>query len=67
VKHGAHLSDGRPVSVELVRQTIADVAGHLGASLGGEQLARAARIYEQMITSGDFPEFLTLVAYEYID
>jgi malate synthase len=67
VKHGARLSDGRPVNVELVKQTIADVAGTLRGSLGGEQLARAARIYEQMMTSGDFPEFLTLVAYEYID
>jgi malate synthase len=67
VKHGARLSDGRLVSVELVKQTIADVAGHLGASLGGEHLGRATHIYEQMMTSGDFPEFLTLVAYEYID
>jgi hypothetical protein len=35
--------------------------------IGGEQLTRAARTYEQMMTSGDFPEFLTLVAYEYIE
>ena len=63
VKHGARLSDGRPVNVELVKHAIADVAG----KLGGDQLARAARIYEQMMTSSDFPEFLTLVAYEYID
>ncbi len=67
VKHGARLSDGRPVSAGLVKQTIADVAETLRGSLGGDQLARAARIYEQMITSGDFPEFLTLAAYEYID
>jgi len=39
----------------------------LRGSIGGEQLKRAAGIYEQMMTSGDFPEFLTLVAYEYID
>jgi hypothetical protein len=50
-----------------VKRTIADVAESLRGSIGGEQLARAARIYEQMMTSGDFPEFLTLVAYEYID
>jgi malate synthase len=67
VKHGARLSDGRPVSAELVKRTIADVAENLRGSLSGEQLARAARIYEEMMTSGDFPEFLTLVAYEYID
>jgi len=67
VKHGARLSDGRPVTAELVKQTIADVTDRLRASIGGEQLGRAARIYEQMMTTGDFPEFLTLVAYDYID
>jgi hypothetical protein len=28
---------------------------------------QAAEIYEGMMTSRDFPEFLTLVAYQYID
>ena len=28
---------------------------------------KAAEIYEGMMTSPDFPEFLTTVAYEYID
>ena len=67
VKHGAKLNDGRTVTAEMVRSTIADVAESLRGSIGGEPLARAARIYEQMMTSGDFPEFLTLVAYAYID
>jgi hypothetical protein len=43
------------------------VAESLRGIIGGEQLTRAARTYEQMMTSGDFPEFLTLVAYEYIE
>src|SRR5580692_1483362 len=59
VKHGAKLNDGRPVTAELVKRTIADVSG--------EPLSRAAGMYEQMMTSADFPEFLTLVAYDYID
>ena len=67
VKHSAKLNDGRAVTVDLVKRTIADVAESLRNSIGGEQLARAAGMYEQMMTSGDFPEFLTLVAYEYID
>ena len=67
VKHGAKLNDGRPVTADLVKRTIADVAEGLRGPIGGEQLARAARIYEQMMTSADFPEFLTLVAYDYID
>jgi malate synthase len=67
VKHGAKLDDGRPVTADLVKRTIADVTESLRGSIGGEALARAAGMYEQMMTSGDFPEFLTLVAYEYID
>jgi malate synthase len=67
VNHGARLNDGRPVTAELVKQTIAEVAGSLRGSLGGERLSRAARLYEQMMTSEDFPEFLTLVAYGEID
>jgi len=59
VKHGAKLNDGRPVTAELVKRTIADVSG--------EPLSRAAGMYAQMMTSADFPEFLTLVAYDYID
>jgi hypothetical protein len=43
------------------------VAEGLRGSIGGEQLARAARMFEEMTAGGDFPEFLTLVAYEYID
>lgn len=30
-------------------------------------MAEAAAIYEQMMTDPDFAEFLTLVAYDYID
>ncbi len=67
VKHGAKLSDGRPVTAELVKRTIADVVEGLRGSIGGEQLARAAGMYEEMMTSAEFPEFLTLVAYEFID
>lgn len=67
VKHGAKLDDGRPVTADLVKATIASVAQGLEGSLGGGKLAQAAKIYEQMMTSADFPEFLTLVAYDYID
>jgi len=30
-------------------------------------MAEAAEIYNQMMTSSDFAEFLTLLAYDYID
>ena len=32
-----------------------------------DQLRAAANLYEEMIVSADFPEFLTLRAYEYLD
>jgi malate synthase len=67
VKHGAKLNDGRAVTADLVKGTIVDVTEGLRGSIGGEPLARAAHIFEQMTTSGDFPEFLTLAAYGYID
>ena len=67
VNRGARLSDGRPATAELVKRTIADVVESLRGSIGGEQLARAASLYEQMMVSEEFPEFLTLVAYDYID
>ncbi len=63
VRHGARLSDGRPVTEKMVREVIAAKK----RQLTGERMAEAAEIYEQMITSVDFAEFLTLVAYAYID
>ena len=67
VKHGARLKDGEPVTAELVKGTISEVAGTLFGQLGGAALTRATRMYEQMMTNGTFPEFLTLVAYDHID
>jgi malate synthase len=67
VRHGAWMSDGRQVTPGLVRQTIREQAATLRGDIGGATLDRAAQIYEDMMTSPDFPEFLTLVAYDYID
>ena len=63
VRHGAALSDGRRVSEEMVREVIAQKRD----ALGGERMRAASRIYEQMIIGSNFPEFLTSVAYDYID
>jgi malate synthase len=58
VKHGAKLSDGRTVTAEMVRKAT-DEQSPAGS--------RSAELFKQMMTSADFPEFLTLVAYDYID
>jgi malate synthase len=64
VKHGARLSDdGRPVTREMVRGFI----GEQKKRLKGARMDDAAAIFERMMTDQDFAEFLTLVAYDYID
>jgi malate synthase len=63
VKHGARLSDGRPVTQEMVRQIIADQKN----KLQGGRITEAADIFLRMMTNADFAEFLTLEAYDYID
>ena len=63
VKHAARLSDGRPVTQEMVRQIIAEQKN----KLEGGRIAEAADIFQRMMTSADFAEFLTLEAYDYID
>jgi malate synthase len=67
VKHGAKLDDGRPVTAELVRRLTDEVLEKLKAKSGGGRFTDAGRIFEQMMTSAEFPEFLTLVAYDYLD
>ncbi len=58
VRHGARLADGRVVTEGLVRQVMA-------AAFPSESLA--VRLFNQLMTGSDFPEFLTLVAYEHLD
>jgi malate synthase len=63
VRHGAALSDGRRVAQEMVREVIIEQKN----KLQGARLAEAAEIFDHMMTSPDFAEFLTLVAYDCID
>jgi malate synthase len=71
-KHGAKLGDGRPVTSELVKQTIAEELAKMRDRAGAERFSRgkyqlAAQLFERMMLSGEFNEFLTLPAYEYLD
>ncbi|HYL73839.1 MAG TPA: malate synthase A [Bryobacteraceae bacterium] len=72
VRHGAKLSDGRTVTALLVRTACDEQMEKLRRDLGPEQFKKrrfqdAARIFNEMLTGGDFPEFLTLIAYDYIE
>jgi malate synthase len=63
VKHGSRLDDGRVVTAEMVRQATAEQLARLGA----ERFAKAGRIFEEMMTAGEFPEFLTSAADGYLE
>jgi malate synthase len=63
VRHGAKLNDGRPVTQEMVRKVVDEQK----KKLGGPHIELAAKLFEDMMTSKEFPEFLTLVAYRDID
>jgi malate synthase len=58
VKHGAAMHDGRTITSEMVVQITDEIA---------PADSKAAQLFKQMMTSGDFQEFLTLSAYENID
>jgi malate synthase len=68
VKHGAHLTDGRLVTEDLVKEIIRQRAAELGAKSGDdEKLRQAARVLEELTTSMEFAEFLTLASYDLLD
>ena len=62
LRHEAKIN-GRRITREWVREVIADQK----SKLNGRRVAEAAEIYDRMMTSPEFAEFLTLVAYDYID
>src|SRR6267378_2876602 len=65
VCHGARLSDGRAVTQQLVAAIVAEEMDQ--KHLQGGKFELAARLFNQLMTGSEFPEFLTLVAYEHLD
>jgi malate synthase len=70
VRHKAKLEDGRTVTSELVAQTLEQVQEELSQRLGERYASGrfdlAAKLFLEMMTGEDFPEFLTLIAYNHI-
>jgi malate synthase len=68
VRHGARMNDGGLVTPELVRKAIAEELEKLrcAAKFESGRFELAARLFEQITTGAEFPEFMTLVAYEHI-
>jgi malate synthase len=70
LKHGARLKDGRVVDRALCDKMIADGLAQqrsaLGDAFGRSKLEDAAKLFSDLIYAEEFPEFLTLPAYELI-
>ena len=69
LRHGAHTSDGVPISVERFDRLLAAELDRIHDEVGAARLTNgvfpsAARLFEQMIKSETFDEFLTMPAYE---
>jgi malate synthase len=70
--HGAKLDDGRTITPELVRETIASQLKHIRSMVGDArydagQFPLAAKLFEEMMLSDQLRDFLTLAAYDHID
>jgi malate synthase len=64
VKHGSHLKDGRLVTEGMVKEIIHQRAAELG---NDAKLRQAAKVLEDLTTSAEFAEFLTLASYDLLD
>jgi malate synthase len=66
------LADGRKVTVELVKellpQEIEKIRALYGeANFAASKIPQAAQVFERIVTEKPFEDFLTLVAYEYLE
>lgn len=70
IRHRAKLEDGRLISSELVRATLTevqqDLRGRQGLRYDQGRFDLAGQLFLEMMTSAEFPEFLTLLAYQYV-
>lgn len=64
LKHGARMTNGKTVSEELVKQVLRDRVAEMH---GDQRLQKAAQVLEGLMTSREFPEFLTLASYDLLD
>ena len=66
IHHSAKLTDGRPVTRALYEQVRSEELAKLGGA-AVERYADAAEILDKLCETDDFIEFLTLIAYRYLD
>jgi len=66
VRNGVVLDTGATVTTELVRDVLAQTNAALADQIPAELLDPAVELFEQVALAGEFPDFLTLPAYERI-
>lgn len=70
VRHGAKTESGETVTSNLVQQTTKEVLKAISEELGDaykdSRFDLAGKLFLEMMTGDNFPEFLTLVAYDHI-
>ena len=64
IRHSAKIEDGRTISWPLVDGLMENTVEKLSARLPEMQLTTARRLYAEMLNNAEFPEFLTLRAYD---
>ena len=67
IKYAAQLPDGQRVAPGMVRKILQHHGERLSGQFPPRELSLACRLFEQMMTSREFPEFLTLSAYESLE
>ena len=70
-RHGVRLTDGSSVDSALVQDTVQDVLRALAAELGPAyattKFPLAARLFLELMTAADCPDWLTVAAYAHLD
>ncbi len=72
LRHGARLEDGRTVTRPLVEHALHEQVDKLRSEIGMARFEEgrfhlAALLFDQLLFAAEFPEFLTLAAYEHLD
>jgi malate synthase len=71
LRHRVPLADGTPVTAELVRAVVDDVLraleSELGAAYPDSRVPDAARLFLDLMTAAECPEWLTVAAYAHLD
>jgi len=72
IRHGVQLEDGRVVTRELVREILDEEMTRIRSAVGegtweSGRPEETREVFEQVALADEFPEFLTLPAYDYID